>query len=125
MKKVILVVLTLVLLMPFFSSDVYTDPANRFDYTCEQIANMLATNDVSVTVSLINEYAQFAIDNQKSDYQNILYFSTPFEELPYYKSANFDSSRVSDLTPSITTINTAAILSLRPDLSLRANAADS
>jgi hypothetical protein len=111
--------------MPFFSSDVYTDPANRFDYTCEQIANMLATNDVSVTVSLINEYAQFAIDNQKSDYQNILYFSTPFEELPYYKSANFDSSRVSDLTPSITTINTAAILSLRPDLSLRANAADS
>jgi hypothetical protein len=78
MKKVILVVLTLVLLVPLFSYDVYVDPANSFDYTCDQVAHMLATNDSSMTVSLISGFAQYAIDRQISDYQNILYFSTPF-----------------------------------------------
>lgn len=78
MKKVILVVLILVLLVPFFSYDVYVDPANSFDYTCDQIGNMLITDNSSVSVSLINDFARFAINNQLSDYQNIIYFSTPF-----------------------------------------------
>jgi hypothetical protein len=78
MKKVILVVLILVLLVPLFSYDVYVDPANSFDYTCDQVANMLTTTDSAMTVSLINGFAQNAINRQISDYQNILYFSTPF-----------------------------------------------
>jgi len=121
MKKVIWVVLILVLLVPLFSYDVYIDPANSFDYTCRQAGYMLATNDASVTASSISGFIQYSIDSQISDYQSIIYFSTPFNELPFYKSSDFAEVRISDWTPSNTIIDTDSILALRSDLTLRTN----
>ncbi len=57
LKKVIIVVLTLMFCIPLFDSDIYIDQANSFDYIVNNLNNMLAKNSEITTdqiVTIIN-----------------------------------------------------------------------
>jgi len=46
MKKVIIVALLLMFIIPLFDSDIYTDQANAFDYTLANLNSMMySTSD--------------------------------------------------------------------------------
>lgn len=54
----------------------------------------------------------------------MVYFSTPFNELPSYKHDLFLDVRIGDIISSSITIDTAYIMANRPDLTLRSDLAD-
>ncbi len=52
-KKVIIVVLMMMFLIPLFDTDVYLDPGNSFDFTLANVNGLLTRND-TITLSMIN-----------------------------------------------------------------------
>lgn len=123
MKKVIIVVLTLMFLIPLFDSEVYTDQANSFDFTTKNINHLLEANSV-ITIADIITMTNMVLEDHKDEDFPLVYFKTPFDELPSYQSDDFFNIRISDFVASSETLNTDQIMALRPSLTLRDNFSD-
>lgn len=54
MKKVIIIVLLLMFIVPLFDSDLYTDQANAFDETLSLLNSLLLQPSSQVAISDIN-----------------------------------------------------------------------
>ena len=98
LKKVIIVVLLLMFVSPLFDTDVYLDPANSLDYSVESLNNMLKMNVLSLS-DISTVMNKIIADYQKVDFR-LIYFATPFLELPYYSDDGFADFRASDFIAS-------------------------
>lgn len=75
-------------------------------------------------LSEINDWINNAIADHIDEALYIISFSTPYNELPYYRIANYEDTRVSDFIVSFYNITIENIAQTRPDLTLRSNITD-
>lgn len=119
LKKVIIVVLLLMFISPLFDTDVYLDPANSLDYSIQSLNNMLLKNVISIAD--INTLMNQVIESHKSLDYKLIYFATPFVQLPYYSGNGFADYRASDFVASSFEVDSAQIKSTRSSLQYRTN----
>lgn len=91
------------------------------DFTIKSVKSLLL--DANVPVSVISGFISNQISQNKGD-NYVIYFTTPYNELPYYKHNTFSVSRLQDMTTSIQTLSISEVngirggtLTLRSDLS--------
>lgn len=98
-KKIVIVVLLLMVIIPLFDNTAYIEKAESWDYITMSIHKALKSPDVptSTIVELINNM----IEVHQTNDNYIIYFSSPFNELPYYRHDRFGKERISDMTSSI------------------------
>lgn len=113
------------LVIPLFDSELYIDQANSFDFALNNIKNILSVSSAQVPTSQVVSLINQVLEDHKNDQYYLLYFSSPFNELPKYKHDEFYDTRISDFVSSTVTLNTDEIMSLRPDLTMRTDLADS
>ena len=121
MKKVIVVVLLIMFLVPLFDTENYIERPSSFDFITNNLNELLL--NPSIPTSKIIELSHNTIQSHmKKDGQEgfIVHFGTPFNEFPAYNDSIFGYQRVDDTSSSVATIDTTQILALRPDLTLRA-----
>ena len=104
--------------VPLFDSDNYVDKAESWDFTLGSISHML--EDTAISIDTISSFISKQIEDRKED-NYVVYFSTPFEELPTYEHEEFANQRIQDVESSLQAIDLDKIQNLRPTLTLRAN----
>lgn len=115
-QKVVIVVLLIMFLVPLFDSENYIPKAESWDFTVVSIHDYLKNSDIpleSISDMIDNHIKQHQDDNY------IIYFSSPFNELPFYKTDRFGKERIQDITSSIEEIDVSEIRVARPSLTLR------
>jgi class 3 adenylate cyclase len=118
-KKIIIVILLLMFIIPLFSIDVYRDPENAWDYHLHSQYELLLLPPASMPTAYIVALTNSTITSYFSEQNHIIQYSTPFNELPHYSSIDLSRLRSSDLISSVQIINDTEILANRPDLSLK------
>jgi hypothetical protein len=93
-KKVIIVVLLIMFVVPLFDTDNYLDAANSWDYTVINIHTLLKNKKVSLDV--LNIMINKRMSTSMAEETNLIYFSTPFNELPTYVHEDFLNVRLVD-----------------------------
>jgi len=78
LKKVIIVALLLMFVIPLFDSDIYTDQANSFDYTLNNLNYMLNMPAVEMPLQNMVDLINYAITDHLDEDYYLIYFSTPF-----------------------------------------------
>ena len=66
MKKVIVVALSLMFIIPLFDADIYTDQANSFEYTLATLNQMLQSTPDQISLAQINEWLNYAIQDHQT-----------------------------------------------------------
>lgn len=118
-RKVIIVILLLMFIIPLFSIDVYRDPENAWDYTLKNENELLQLSAAAVPTALVVSQITSTINKYKDQTNYIIQYSSPFNELPSYNSVDLSTLRSSDLISSVQEINLTLIMASRPDLTLR------
>lgn len=118
-KKIIIVILLLMFIIPLFSIDVYRDPENSWDYSLRNQQELLLLSPAIMPTSSIVTLINSTISHFLNEENFIIQYSSPFNELPSYSSIDLSLLRSSDLISSVQNINVSQILSNRPDLSIR------
>lgn len=118
-RKVIIVILLLMFIIPLFSIDVYRDPENAWDYTLKNENELLQLSAAAVPTALVVSQITSTINKYKDQTNYIIQYSSPFNELPSYNSVDLSTLRSSDLISSVQEINVTLIMASRPDLTLR------
>ena len=124
-KKIIIVVLVMMFIIPLFSIDLYRDPENAWDYLLINEDNLLNANPTVITTASITALIQSKINTFSNQDSFIIQYTTPFNELPYLNNVDLSVLRDEDLLSSSQTINTAAIMANRPGLTLRTSSKSS
>lgn len=108
------------MIIPLFDNTNYIEKSESWDYLTSSIHELLQESSERFSVPTLSDmiYSMILL-HQSENY--LIYFSTPFNELPYYKHDRFGKERLSDITSSIETIQTNEILKVRTDLTLRPN----
>jgi len=77
-KKIIIVVLILMFVIPLFNIDVYRDPENSWDYHLQNQLQLLLQNPAAISTAAINEMINSTISTYLSEQNCIILYSTPF-----------------------------------------------
>ncbi len=80
--------------VPLFDTDNYLDAANSWDYTVINIHTLLKNKKVSLDV--LNIMINKRMSTSMAEETNLIYFSTPFNELPTYVHEDFLNVRLVD-----------------------------
>jgi hypothetical protein len=118
-KKIIIVILMLMFIIPLFSIDVYRDPENAWDYSLKNQNQLLMLKPTAVPTSQIISLISNTISQYYSETNFIIQYSSPFNELPSYSNIDLNKLRSSDLISSVQSIDVSSILNNRPDLTLK------
>ena len=115
-KKIVIVVLLLMIIIPLFDNTAYVQKTQSWDFITMSIHKALKSPDVPT--STIVDMVNYMISVHQGD-NYILYFSSPFNQLPYYRHDRFGKERISDITSSIESMDMDLIMYLNKDLTLR------
>ena len=91
-KKIIIVVLLMMFIIPLFSFDLYRDPENVWDYLLVHQGNLLSQNSTSISTAsildLINQEINSFSESVIPDGNFIIQYTSPFKELPYLSNVD-------------------------------------
>ena len=87
-------------LVPLFDSDSYIDQAESWDFTVKNIHALLKESNL-IPTSSIEGMINDALDKHSSDENFIVYFSTPFNELPRFEHEDYANLRIQEISSSI------------------------
>ncbi len=124
LKKIIIVILMLMFFVPLFDSEIYTDQANSIEFTMNSFNSLLLTPVSTVPTSQLITLVDQLLNDMKNDEYSLIYFSSPFTELPVYRHDDFYQVRIADLVTASVIIDTYTILTARSDLTLRTDLDD-
>ena len=125
MKKIIVVVLVMMFLIPLLNIDVFRDSENAWDFTLSNQQQVLLTAETSITQAELIGLVEYTINMYVGAKNPIVQYTSPFQELPLMQNVDMSKMRNDDLLSSSQDINVATIMSNRPSLTLRTDTTDS
>lgn len=117
-KKIIIVILLLMFVIPLFNIDVYRDPENAWDYHLKNQMELLMLPPSSISTTSISKLINSTIQSYINEQNFIILYSTPFNELPHFSSVDLALLRSGDLISSVQTIDVSLIMANRPELTI-------
>lgn len=78
LKKIIIVVLMLMFIVPLFDTEIYTNQANSIDLSLSSMESLLNLPSSTLPTSQLISLIQKIIAKMKSDEFNLIYFKSPF-----------------------------------------------
>lgn len=123
-KKIIIVVLLMMFVIPLFSADLYRDPENAWDYLLQHDQQLLSLSNSVVPTSSVISLIASQISEFIAEDNFIIQYTSPFNELPYINQVDLTVLRNEDLLSSVQSINATLVLNNRPDLTLRQSSND-
>jgi hypothetical protein len=83
-KKIIIVILLLMFVIPLFSIDVYRDPENSWDYHLKNQMELLLLPPSAIPTPSITALINSTINSYLYEQNFIIQYSAPFNELPHF-----------------------------------------
>lgn len=83
-KKIIIVILLLMFIIPLFSIDVYRDPENAWDYHLKNQMELLMLPPSAIPTASISKLINTTVESYIYELDFIILYSTPFNELPHF-----------------------------------------
>ena len=125
MKKIIVVVLLMMFIIPLFNVDVFKDSENAWDFSLHNQYQILLTSESSISNAQLIGLVDSTIAKFANADNPIVQYTSPFQELPLIENVDMNTLRNDDLLSSSQEIDVTLILAARPSLTLRTDTIDS